>query len=101
MNKELEALETLYKGNTNDVEAEYELLKQALTPPTSIELCDKLSDWFEEEIYFDKQSAVFYLDDMAITRKDNYYNSWGIGYPLPPHLITLIGRFYENEVKVE
>jgi hypothetical protein len=110
MNKELEALKRLsgryfreLPTNLQDSE-DYQLLKQALTPPTSDEVCEALSEYLCEKI--GKKLEVEYLNGDFILQ-NNYIafldgkGSLCFNFNLPPHLITLIGRFYENEVKGE
>lgn len=96
MSKELEALETIFANEFYDVTEEYNLIKQALTPPTSEEVCKALSDYYGKEIFFKEHvfwhKTIIYgnkewlrsvsLKDLA---KDNRFD-----------LITMIGKFYKS-----
>lgn len=108
MNKELEALNGLAQfiimNDTGTDESAsaiewHNTLKQALTPPTSEEVCEVLSEYFiDKYICVDNKfynyggnepKAVIYKIECGVVIK----------YALPPHLITLIGRFYEGMEK--
>ena len=106
MSKELEALNYMIKeynkllnkynldGGFGDW---YNTVKKALTPPTADEVCKQLSDELGGIVIFNNgefevsyepycyQSICIY-EDGKLTNMIN----------LPPHLITLIGRFYEG-----
>lgn len=110
MNKELEALKYFYKVSQNGnhpelVEDAYRILKDHLTPPTADEVCKALSEYFKglTGVWYDKKTKSFIhlqfgrnevisrcfearLNDKRVT----------VIVTLPPHLITLIGRFYEG-----
>jgi hypothetical protein len=70
-------------------------IKQALTPPTADEVCKALSDYYGKEVKVDKRynNTTFVCDGRNIAWVDNN-GSVQINQPKPPHLITLIGRFY-------
>jgi hypothetical protein len=100
--KELEALEWLKNNktwlNTNKVpEAVYETLLKALTPPTADEVCKALSEeYFNAKVVYSwgEMSFKFDVDWIEIAKlsiQKRVYVTM-----LPPHLITLIGRFYEG-----
>jgi hypothetical protein len=106
VNKELEALsylvETAIYGNKENnrgsiFEAE-NTIKQSLTPSTEEEVCNALSEYLGEKIYY--QDNAFWFNNtrnlnaiIAILYKDN---TIGFKMSLPPHLATIIGRFYEG-----
>ena len=94
--KELEALEWLYNNktwlNNNKVpEVVYETLKKALTPPTQEEVCAKLSEYLGEEV-------IYVANEFVYMKRITTFGIYGykINIYLPPHLITLIGKFYEG-----
>ena len=87
----------------------YELLIQALTPPTSDEVCKALSEELDLTILFNENDFYYYDEDYDEDKirtpyyiieipmyKDKSLLYPLIHTPLPPHLITLIGRFYEG-----
>ena len=76
-------------------------------PPTEQEVCEALEKWIKEnlvssydEVYYDTSRMSFEVDkyEPSICFKDGemIFMNW---FRLPPHLITLIGRFYEGKVK--
>jgi len=78
---------------------EYVELKKALTPPTQEEVCKALSEHFHSDsVRYSNITLMFEMYDQIICK----ISQFGIVYfmdGLPPHLITLIGRFYEGEIK--
>ena len=112
MSKELEALERLY-FNLNSLEycdnhtdehiidggkTDYDIIKQALTPPTAEEVCKVLSEYIQEPIIYVRTSFVNERETAEVCGLfglDNY-DLVDFNTPLPPHLITLIGRFYQG-----
>jgi hypothetical protein len=72
----------------------YNTIKQSLTPPTEQEVCEALGEHFGKEVTYSKKTSGFYLGKKRIT---SYFphNKYLIRCYLPPHLITLIGQFYE------
>ena len=116
MSKELGALsylvETAIYGNKEDnrgkiFEAE-SILKQALTPPTEEEVCEALGEYLGEEV--EHSNGMFIANDIIIAelfiRNDVHimpFTEYTVRtyVALPPHLITLIGRFYEKESERE
>lgn len=110
MSKELEALKRLWeetKENTNTSpfsnRSDYDKIREALTPPTEEEVCEALNEHFKyDKVGYNKYERVFIFvegdrKDGYITRCNKYHDTYGIvGYALPPHLITLIGRFYQS-----
>ena len=125
MNKELELLESLYIGASRYqaehglkvgmallIQSKYEYLKQALTPPTADEVCTELDKWYIEatgdllianinDFTYDKKEKIFYKrmlnkpHQMTMCRLDTN-DCVQLREPLPPHLITMIGKFYES-----
>ena len=107
MNKELEALRVL-KANAilfddgtdfgaSMLEAISELDKY-LTPPTADEVCEALSEYLKEPIKYVRTSFVNERETAEVCGLfglDNY-DLVDFNTPLPPRLITLIGRFYEG-----
>ena len=74
---------------------------QSLTPPTKEQVCKALSVYTGEVVRYDNEEDSFiscyndkicclirYIDTSKLLVK--FY------IPLPPHLITMIGRFYEG-----
>ena len=100
MSKELEALKRLYEyveqlQGSFQFRSDLDLLRKSLTPPTSKEVCEELKKFTGDDWYFN--NGVFRLENYKLDYIfDRYYFN-----EIPPHLITLIGRFYENEVKEE
>ena len=109
MSKEMEALNELsHRLASVDTsktieEAHYDvfpIIRKSLTPPTTDEVCEALSGWFDENFYYDVNQKVFYPMDLkgqhsVVKMKKNEIH-FGVWYTMPPHLITLIGRFYEG-----
>ena len=99
MNKELEALrEKVFKVCKCDIQCEeYDKLVKALTPPTADEVCKALGERFDSDVMFDGEAFVLNHGDNTMAY---CYKSLGdtikINYALPPHLITMIGKFYES-----
>ena len=103
MSKELEALKYFYTVSQNGnhpelVEDAYRILKDHLTPPTADEVCKALSDYFGfyyyyQDGYFYKSDGIKYIYPLKVSgfTEIQLYDGH-----LPPHLITLIGRFYEG-----
>ena len=78
-----------------------------LTPPTEEEVCLALSEYIDKsfidnadivECSYDKKTKSF-IDSKphCTTICKLKYGKIQFAYVLPPHLITLIGRFYEKE----
>ena len=104
MSKELEALESIFnKPFTCD--EEYTLLKQALTPPTAEQVCETLSEYMNVEVYYKEGyygDSFLYKDNDKTKWIVSLYKhkvAWVFELKIPPHLITMIGRFYEGEIK--
>ena len=113
MTKELEALEYIGKNyeyidkhqrpNLLNIADEYNIIKKALTPPTSEEVCEALREWFKKQkidddgIKYDKKYKAFvngsfilvnYIDDMLLFE-----------VLLPSQLLIMLGKFYEGVVE--
>ena len=116
MSKELEALkgikkaiaEHLHKQTGVSVEKHFEYLQndteisiveKALTPPTAEKVCMALSEFVGREVsYTNKQFHYIIKNTQVLMFVTETYNNktFSLGVYLPPHLITLIGRFYEG-----
>ena len=108
MNKELEVAikiikdETLYDSSNNRCPyvkdlPQWKIIEQALTPPTEEEVCEALSEYYGFEVVHEG------LDFIPKIEHDYYYEVVSVAdnrivftAPLPPHLVTMIGRFYEG-----
>lgn len=109
MNKELKALETfsniketyghfkVFDKPIREVQEDFHVIKQALTPPTQ-EVCEALSEYLDEKVWYEngcfyvgthnEYEAVVYLFD-----DDIHFN-----VVLSPKIVILIGRFYERMI---
>ena len=111
MSKELEALERIYENEFYDMSEEYDLVKKALNelealkkPPTVEEVCKALSEFTGQDVLYSEVTHEFYYTENTsgpISHEqfitETYGDGlWSLGVYLPPHLITLIGRFYEG-----
>ena len=119
MSKELEALQRLFfnrnsfeycdtftdKHIENGAEIDFNIIRNALTPPTADEVCEALSEYIQWDVIYIKHNKEFMMkiDNTSIDNtsivKVNMFGSVKFNAPLNARLITLIGRFYENEVK--
>lgn len=72
-------------------------IKQALQVPTSEDVCKALSEYFKEEVVYEnnlfnvydcKNQKSWGRQSREISLDELYY---------VPHLITMIGKFYESE----
>ena len=111
MSKELELLKDLatMAGDEEYHELifssqEYLKLKQALTPPTAEEVCDALSEWCGKKVIFTHNR--FYVNWTEISKTSNTTNERLSVIELnslmkAPHLITMLGRFYEAQNETE
>ena len=82
-----------------------ESIKQALTPPTADEICKALSDYSKQFVENHKPTVV-YKWNLFILYKDGEMSRILVktidgeiietNVYLPPHLITMIGRFYSS-----
>ena len=78
----------------------FDEIEEALTTPTEQEVCEAINDFLGgRTTYF---SLTFYNKNI---KKDvcylNYKDDIEINEDLPPHLITMIGKFYEGEMNNE
>ena len=108
-------LVTLMRDEYNfpfNLTTEYKLLKQALNelealkkPPTVEEVCEALSQFYKEQVSYsnDRHNHMFYFEKsrlgivMLLFENINFIRGdYHKTNNLPPHLITLIGRFYEG-----
>ena len=82
------------------------IMQEAITlllAPTSEDVCEALSEWFKVEVYYNKSQREFYYD---LNDESGRTMVMLVGFPFntvkiyngyfAPHLITLIGRFYEG-----
>jgi hypothetical protein len=85
-----------------------ELVDQA-SRPTADEVCKALSEHLERNVKMDIDNTFYYSDKNGLGEYDEIICGYGWGHEhhtiafeidLPPHLITLIGRFYEGVEKV-
>jgi hypothetical protein len=113
MNKELEAIirkelekitYTHYEPKrTEDINNAMNIIKQYLAPPTKEEVCQALSEYLNEPVWFDDKGNIR-ITTQWVTQQiylKGKYIGINIQVVLPPRLITLIGKFYENEVEKE
>ncbi len=114
MNKELELLESLYIGASRHqaehglkvgmallIQSRYEYLKHVLTPPTADEVCKALSEYSKTNVYYER-GGFFYRNEYRYNQPFLVAIKYKSGLieltknVLPPHLITMIGKFYES-----
>ena len=86
------------------------VINEALTPPTEEEVCEALSEHYDCEVIYVERTLYAYVRfhiegkkvHQPISRlEEGKINIIRIYEPLPPHLITLIGRFYEGKANDE
>lgn len=107
MSKPLEALDEIeylafdaHLGET--IIDEIKKIKQALAPPTEEEVCEALEDWFKGDfseikiVYTKKAFIEVNYDGDIICGLEGGFVIWN-NVDLPPHIITMIGRFYEAQ----
>ena len=116
MSKELEALRVL-KANAilfddgtdfgaSMLEAISELDK-SLTPPTADEVCEALSEFYGKKVIYVADVKKFAYEGVDGWQEICYFGKNFKGdvirfsFRLPPHLITLIGWFYEGLEKMK
>ena len=78
-----------------EVNKHLDTILQVLTPPTEEEVCEALEKHTTFLTAYNKHEKEFFDDNGCICYLINgrtYFND----IALPPHLITLIGRFYEG-----
>ena len=108
MKKELEALNDLGSrlasvDTSSTIEEDHDdvfpIIRKALTPPTADEVCEALSKEFGHTYYYDEELRDFWCEEFG---SDDHMQTWYLSNePLNelvdyPHLITLIGRFYQS-----
>jgi len=95
--KELEALKKIYNAMYNKLGfiEEFKLLEQALTPPTEEEVEKALGAYLKCNVS-KTESRFIKNNDVSQIISFYGYGVLKIYEILPPHLITLIGRFYEG-----
>ena len=81
------------------------LIEKALTPPTADEVCKALSEYLQRKVNIYSDNTFYYTEQRQIGECDeiicgygweNEHHTIAFEIDLPPHLITLIGRFYEG-----
>ena len=108
MSKELKALERIEHALCRGIQSintlplllsDCDNLKKYLTPPTADEVCEALSEYFGfnyyyQDKFFYKSNGIKYIYPLKVSgfTEIQLYDGH-----LPPHLITLIGRFYEAQ----
>jgi len=78
-------------------------MQEVLTPPTQEDVCQALIEYLECIVFYDNDSKEFIATlikpvvyQYSVTKQiRGHYCIPELNY-LPPHLITLIGRFYEG-----
>ena len=112
LEKALEALERIRKHLSEAFQCDefdlsiiddFNLIKQTLQVPTSEDVCKALSEWYSKEYKVDcivRYMGSFIVETLRGGSEDLVYydkHSKSIECCLPPHLITMIGKFYESE----
>jgi len=108
-NKELEALNKIFNGMYNKLDffKEFKTIEKALTPSTAYEVCKALGAWLNEapvnlwnyKVYHDNDGFYYYNNEdykIYLVKFEQIYKTITSSVFLPPHLITLVGRFYEG-----
>lgn len=105
MKKELEALDQIKdtfikneygesRGSSYDYGIGlYEEIKKYLTPPTADEVCKALSEYLGYNVIYGTHYTFVGENEICWFEHGRVVFNM---YDLPPHLITLIGRFYEG-----
>jgi len=80
------------------ITSQQDKLDKLLIPPTADELCKVLSGHYKKEVVF--QNNDFYWETVINTKyivaSLNNNGTINVANKLLPHLITLIGRFYDK-----
>ena len=71
--------------------------------PTSEEVCEALKDFFKnskyhnyiDTVYYSEKGKYFYTEDENRNLVEMIFDNYYI-HEISPHLVTLIGRFYEG-----
>jgi len=77
------------------IEAHNEI-KKALTPPTADEVCEEIENVLGEKIIYNCGSFYNTRETAEVCAIGNLGSVY-FSTHLPPHIITLIGRFYEGQ----
>ena len=108
MNKELEAVERVWEDCSQldlDYVSKHNLMddlreiKQALTPPTADEVIKALSEHYKHYDIYVSTTNTIYIKEDGYSIYEIYCNDGLLEIDdsnLPPHLITMIGKFYES-----
>ena len=93
-------LDNIVIRGVNDInEAEFAIkkLKEVVTPPTEKEVCKALNEHLKGEIIYDWENKrfEFEIDGTEVVRM-TWRGTVRLNSSFPPHLIVLIGRFYEG-----
>ena len=108
MSKELEAFENVMQICSNlkldyltwhDLMDSLKTIHEHLTPPTEKEVCEALSEYLGETVWFDEDKNIRVSTQWIVKRLGDV--GLEFFYVLPLHLITLIGRFYEEVERKE
>jgi len=95
--KASEAIEKIHYEMFRGCKEEFEIVKKAITPPTAEEVCDEYFKTTKRHLRYIEKTKCFMSGELIVAIKVT--NGIGIIGSQPPHLITLIGRFYEGVVK--
>jgi len=96
MSKVLEILNKIKRNGGTDYIINWrdvEIIAKALTPPTADEVCEALSKYWGNPVQYDERHDLFEMYVGDNTWKPIELLRMRIG---KPHLITLIGRFYQG-----
>lgn len=81
-------------------------LEQALTPPTEQEVCEALGEYLKRDVKYDGEYFYYSEEKRYYGECDEIICGWSYSPKelsfeknLPPHLVTMIGKFYEGKVK--
>ena len=97
MSKELESLkEKQYYDSKQDLwVVSVNHIQRVLTPPTADEVCKALSEYYKIEVEYSPLDHTFESAETWYAMYENDFMDLG-GERMPPHLITMIGRFYNG-----
>ena len=87
--------------------ANIDVIRPYLVIPTADEVCKAFGEYYKQQIYYLKDNyhnGFHFKDSWFIVKFEDgvvrfTVNSFIMANSLPPHLITLIGKFYEGGVK--
>ena len=88
-----------YDDLYNEIEQALNELEELKKPPTVEEVCKALGELLAKDISYGAKQFYYTIENtkciMFVT--ETYGDGlWSINEYLPPHLITLIGRFYDG-----